>query len=106
MTEIDEIKDFIKKIPKDDFSSLYQIIFLLEDRFDCRLLKFDRKNIEFHMGLISEGEKTYLTDGEWEDFTNCWSWRHLDEWIINDGYQVWADELAPYMPKDTASTTE
>lgn len=106
MSTNEEIRALVNQLPKEDFTALWDVIFALEHHFDCRLMKYGREDIQFHLGLLTEGEKTTFTDEEWEEFTSTWSWRHLEEWIITDNTEVWMDDLQPYIAKTEPSTTE
>lgn len=97
----DQIRELIKQLPKDDTGPLWNVIFDLEHHYDCRLMKYGREEIGYHLFELSDGEKQSMTDAEWEEFTNCWSWRHLEEWIIADSYETWASELAPFLKSVT-----
>lgn len=93
----DQIRELIKQLPKDDTGPLWNVVFDLEHHYDCRLIKYDRTDIESQLATLSDGEKQRLSDEEWEEFSSCWSWRHLEEWIIADSHDIWSDELAPFL---------
>jgi hypothetical protein len=93
-TEIDE---FIQSATREN---LYDLIEAIEAKFDARLIKYDRVDIESHLGILTDGAKESLTNDEWDDFRNCWSWRHLEDWIVSDDQNQWNEELEKFMPTD------